>query len=1194
MRVRRTHMVTRIIMATAPRPSTAISRPLHIIHRQANTTHLRHTMQVRPLVPQAIVAVVDTVAAVAATAGNTRARKLSHLRRGLKQVWMHGGPMYQQTWTRTSRSAFAGLLFIASATLLAIFPLTWVADATQNQPAATVGRATSAAAKLQVIDLYAKRPMSFERNDGQADAQVKFILRGDGYTLFLTPTEAVLALRKPAGESGKATRPSSGALGKAKADSANNLAPTVAASAVPTKAFDRKSNEIETETLRVKLLAANSHSEIDGVDRLRAKSNYFIGSDPKNWHSNVPNFARVELKRVYPGIDLVYYGSSQSQLEYDFRLAPGADPDTIRLSFSGENKLGLDGLGNLIVTVGGQKLIEHAPAIYQQIGLNRQTIRGRWRLRRAHEVGFQVAAYDRSQPLTIDPVLAYSTYFGGNSLGNGAGYGVAVDSAGNVYVTGIGSAGLPVTSGAFQTVPAGAFVAKLNPGNNGDADLLYSTYLGGHGNDVGAGIAVDSAGNAYVTGSTTSADFPTTAGAFQHVNNGGSFGNAFVTKLNATGSNLLYSTYLGGTGDNNLGNGDSGTGIAVDSGGNAYVTGNAFSITNASCTGAGFPQSCCTGAGTGTCPGFPTTAGAFQSINNAAAIVAENVFVAKLNPAASGAASLIYSTYLGGSGGNDVGLGDDSTSIAVDSSGNAYVTGGVHSTDFPTTAGAFQSVNEGLGTCNNAFVAKLNPAASGPASLIYSTYLGGGLGSDGHHHPCGPSAGDFGYAIAVDQAGHAYITGQASHFDFPVSGGAFQTGNHSATGLSMNAFVAKLNPGNNGAADLLYSTYIGGGGNDIGYGIAVDSAGDACVTGTTASSINNASCTAAGIPALCCTGAGSGTCIGFPTTAGAFQSVNNNAVGGGNVFVARLNPGGNGPADLLYSTYLGGNNNSFSGDDGYGIAVDSASNAYVTGAAFSITNASCTAANTPESCCTGAGTGTCIGFPTTVGAFQSINNAGHLGESNAFVAKLDLPLAPTPSPTPKPTPSPSPSPTLTPSATVTPTPSTPTASATRTATATASSTSSRTATPTATATSTSSRTATPTATATATAGTITATPTATPTQVPAKLNIGPQSLAFGQKVTVGKTSKPKTITIKNAGQKKTGLAVNVEMEIASPSTFAVKSGCKKTLKPGKSCKVSVTFTPADTTPQTGTLMIYDNVIGAPQTVGLSGTGKTPK
>ena len=751
---------------------------------------------------------------------------------------------------------------------------------------------------------FSKLPMSFERNDGQTDAQTKFISRGDGYTLFLTPTEAVLALRKPAGESGKATRPSSGALGKAKADSANNLAPTVAASAVPAKAFDRKPNEVESETLRIKLIAANSHSEVDGVDRLRATSNYFIGSDPKKWHNNVPNFARVELKRVYPGIDLVYYGSSQSQLEYDFRLAPGADPNTIRLSFSGENKLGLDGLGNLIVTVGGQKLIEHAPAIYQQIGLNRQTIRGGWRLRGAHEAGFQVAAYDRSQPLTIDPVLAYSTYFGGNGLGNGAGYGVAVDSAGNIYVTGTASTGLPVTAGAFQTVPAGAFVAKLNPGNNGAADLLYSTYLGGHGNDSGAGIAVDSAGNAYVTGRTTSADFPTTAGAFQLANNGGSLsnGNAFVTKLNATGSNLLYSTYLGGTGDNNLGHGDTGTDIAVDSAGNAYVTGSAFSITNASCTGAAFPQPCCTGAGTGTCPGFPVTAGAFQSVNHAAANVGENVFVAKLNPAASGAASLIYSTYLGGSGGGSATLGDDSTGIAVDSSDDAYVTGGAHSTDFPTTAGAFQSVNEALGVCNNAFVAKLNPSASGAASLIYSTYLGGGPVWMAIIMFAGPAAATSPMPSQSIRRGTLISRAKPAFSIFPP----LLARSRALIMETLNAFVAKLNPGNNGAADLLYSTYLGGGGDDLGYGIAVDSAGDACVTGTTAGSINNASCTAAGTPALCCTGAGSGTCIGFPTTAGAVQSVNNNPVGGGNAFVARLNPGGNGPADLLYSTYLGG------------------------------------------------------------------------------------------------------------------------------------------------------------------------------------------------------------------------------------------------------------------------------------------------
>jgi hypothetical protein len=948
---------------------------------------------------------------------------------------------------------------------------------------------------------FAQLPMRFERNDGQTDPQVKFLSRGQGYTLFITPGEAVLAIRQPVKEPrpGLFPRPDREARANDK----------------------KKADAAKSAIVRIVLKGAASAPQIEGVDRLAAGSNYFIGNDPKKWHTDVPNYAKIELKNVYPGIDLVYHGSEQARLEYDFRLAPGADPDAIRLGFKGMKKLALDKRGDLVVSVGRSQIVEDAPAIYQEIGGNKQTVKGRWVLRGAHEAGFALASYDRTEPIVIDPVLLYSTYLGGNRLDHA--YAIAVDSEGNAYVTGAADdTEFPTTPNALQRTftgnPYNVFVSKLNPSASGTEQLLYSTYLGGSGNnngvgDQGEGIAVDSSGNAYVTGVTTSTNFPT-LNAYQTTNYSDVQLTAFVAKLNPSASgaaSLLYSTYLGG------GREDRGQGIAVDSSGNAYVTGYTYSAGNYNCVASDYPQNCCTGLGTGTCIGFPTL-NAFQSTIGSVGITLANAFVAKLNPAASGAASLLYSTYLGGSS-NDFGYG-----IAVDSSGNAYVTGYATSTNFPTL-NAFQSALGGVNG-SNAFVAKLNPSASGVASLLYSTYLGG-------------DSADAANGIAVDSAGNAYVTGKAASTDFPTLN-AFQS---APGGAGDNAFVAKLNPSASGAASLLYSTYLGGSGSDgyygdIGYGIAVDSSGNAYVTGSTNStnfpvvpgalqSTNNssdASCISSGIPYSCCVAAGEGICS--------------------NAFVAKLNPSASGAASLLYSTYLGGSYTDYA----YGIAVDSSGNAYVTGYTYSADNSFCLDPNYPLNCCTGSGTGTCIGFPTTPNAFQS--TLGGVGAANAFVAELNLP---TPAPTPTPT------------ATATAT-STPTATPTQTATPT------------------------PTTTATATA---TVTPTETPTPGIGTLTFSPSSVNFGDKTTVNKTSKAKSVTIKNDSSKKSKLEVSITGETTA-APFAVKSECSKTLAPGKSCKVEVIFSPTDTTEQSGQLTINDDASGAPQKIPLSGTGKAPK
>jgi hypothetical protein len=650
------------------------------------------------------------------------------------------------------------------------------------------------------VNSYGRLPPSFEPNLGQTDSRVKFLFRGSHHTVFLTPGEAVLKTK---------------------------LGPVV----------------------RMKFVHANPKPEITGTQELPGKVNYFIGNDPKRWLSNLPTYARVHYKEVYPGIDLVYHGD-QGQLEYDFLVHPGADPGKIGLELRGADRLEVDADGDLLLHTATSTIRQRRPAIYQEVDGLRRQVRGGYVLKGRRHVGFQVHAYDRARPLVIDPVI-YSTYLGGsandsgNSIavdsagaayvtgftasldfpttaiqtasgGNGdafvtklnpagsaqvystylggsgldQGYGIAVDSSGSAYVTGLtGSPDFPTTSGAFQTALGGsgdAFVTKLDPDGT---TLVYSTYLGGRDFDSGYGIAVDSSGSAYVTGDTSSSEFPT-ASAFQSALGGS--GDAFVTKLDSMGSTLLFSTYLGGS---NL---EHGAGIAVDSSGSAYVTGRTFSAD------------------------FPTTSGAFQT----ALAGRGNAFVTSLDSTGS---TLVYSTYLGGS------TEDEGYGIAVDSSGSAYVTGLTVSTNFPTTAGAFQTTPAG-GT--DAFVTKLNPSGSG---LVYSSCLGG-------------NSTDEGFGIAVDLSGSAYVTGLTGSPNFPTTAGASQT---TFGGGDFDVFMTRLNPA--GSA-LVHSTYLGGSSTDKGLGIGVDSAGLAYVTGFTSST-------------------------DFPTTSGALQTTFGN---GGDAFVASI------------------------------------------------------------------------------------------------------------------------------------------------------------------------------------------------------------------------------------------------------------------------------------------------------------------
>jgi hypothetical protein len=738
----------------------------------------------------------------------------------------------------------------------------------------------------QLVASYGKLPLSFEANQGQTDARVRFLARGSGYTIFLTDDEAVLTLKKSSVVSGQSSvaptgtrhgmsrwgeRGIPGRLGPfgpfgpragrwpSLADQMRSLWPSLLPDHSQMLPDPNAGKEAETgiesqQVMRMRLVGGNAQGRVVGLDELPGRSNYFIGNDPKKWRTNVPSYARVKYEGVYPGVDLVYYGN-QRQLEYDFVVAPGADPNQIKLSFAGADGMRVDAAsGDLVMKVGNDEVRFHKPAVSQPVvaavssppskpvaALSERRRRsetaataeldGAFVLASNNQVAFRVAGYDPQRALVIDPVLVYSTYLGGSGYDSGTA--IAVDAAGSAYVTGFTSSTDFPTANALQATYGGGtwdvYVTKLNP--TGSA-LVYSTYLGGSNSDVGADIAVDSFGNAYVTGYTQSTDFPT-VNALQPTNHGG--WDAFVARLNAAGSALVYSTYLGGSSE------DVGNGIAVDSFGNAYVTGQTWSTD------------------------FPT-ANPLQATNKATGVGGGNVFVAELNSTGS---ALAYSTYLGGSM-NDGGLG-----IAVDAAGNAYLTGATSSTDFPTV-NPLQATNR---DDYNAFVAKLNAAGS---ALVYSTYLGGS--GNGYTN---------GWRIAVDSSGNAYVTGYTQSTDFPTVN-ALQPTNYGG----WDAFVAKLNAA--GSA-LVYSTYLGGSGYDSSYGIAVDAAGNAYVVGITNS------------PDFPTVNPFQATCGGCNASTGIYDA-----------FVAELNAAG---SALVYSTYLGGSSNESVG----GIAVDAAGNAYVMG-----------------------------------------------------------------------------------------------------------------------------------------------------------------------------------------------------------------------------------------------------------------------
>jgi hypothetical protein len=721
---------------------------------------------------------------------------------------------------------------------------------------------------VAVSGAYARLPLAFEPNHGQSQPSVVYFTRAQGYAAFFTPDETIFIL----GHSSKImAKPGNDGL---RGSSKSTPSPGI---------------------LRMRILGSNSAAAFTAADELPGKSNYLYGRDARNWRTGIANYRRISRKDIYPGIDLIYHGT-QRRLEYDFVVSPGVDTQVIRLQMDGATTMHVNADGELVAALSGGEVRFHKPIAYQNSVSGRQLVAASYVLD-AGEVGFHLGNFDKGRALVIDPILEYSTYIGGSNIDGANAIAVAADKT--AFITGgTFSSDFPVAHplqpnhNGPDDFSRDAFVSKISA--DGSA-LLYSTYLGGIKDDVANGIAVDTFGNAYVTGTTHSADFPVTAGSFNGLcggdgkcgtsfNTGGLIvSNAFVSKLNPAGTALVYSAFIGEY--ENV----KGQAIAVDANQVAYVTGQTEpnGVPTVTITPPNAPP-----------PPFPITATAAQPTIGGAT----DAFLAKISVTGS---TIAYSTYIGGSN-EDIGYG-----IAVDANANAYVTGLTYSTDYPTTATALQKVS---GLAGDAFFAKVNTLASGPASLVYSTFLGGeGL--------------DQGNAVAVDGNGAAYVAGitLSSTMGFSHPGGFQPTFNGQG-----DAFVAKLDPSGSGAT-LVYFTYLGGSLADAANGVAVDSLGNTYVTGSTVSS-------------------------DFPTTAAVFQRI----FGGGNAdsFVAKLNPTGD---TLIYSTYLGGSDT----ETGNGIAVDSSGSAYVAGQTCSL---DFPVAN-PEQSSSG---GNCDAFVSKISVLQGI------------------------------------------------------------------------------------------------------------------------------------------------------------------------------------------------------------------------------
>lgn len=676
--------------------------------------------------------------------------------------------------------------------------------------------------KQKFATAYGTIPIHFEPNVGQTAENVEFVSRGHNYSLFLTGYEAVLSL------------------------------------------VNLESNE-KTDTravVRMRIDGANVKAASSGVDQTAGKSNYFIGSDPEKWRTDVPNYAKVRYDNIYPGVDVVYYGNNQ-QLEYDFVVAPNADPAQIKLKFDGVEKVEIEKTtGDLLLETAAGPLRQLKPIVYQEIDGAREEIASLYKITDG-EVTFDLGEYDRSKELIIDPILAYGSYLGGDAFDEGAS--ITADAEGNAYIVGTAaSLDFPTTVGAIKTTnpPStnnvqwyDAFVTKVNP--TGTA-LVFSTYYGGrNGSESGGGVALDASGNIVISGTTMANDLPV-VNAYQSTFGGTD--DAFAAKINPTGTAIIYSTYLGGN------NTDTGGRVAVNQTTGETVFTGYVSSGNFPTTPGAWKERLCDGT-PGSCNGI------FYS----------GSYLVKL----SAAGGILYSTLF------DATIRD----VVLDANNNATIGGGV-SSGLPTTPGAFQPAPSGG---SDGYIAKMNPTGN---AIVFATYLGGGLQSD------------FVTGIALDSDQNIYVAGQTQNTAFPVTPGSFdQTFNGNEDG-----FVTKLNAA---GSTLIYSTFLGGQQKDQPKAIGLGENNNVFVTGET-------------------TGAAS-----FPLK----NSLNGAA---GSIFLTRFNADGNA---LVFSTLLGSGG-------AYDIAVDSASNAYLTGHT--------------------------TGVLVTPDAFQTVRNgnASNISSKDGFVLKI--------------------------------------------------------------------------------------------------------------------------------------------------------------------------------------------------------------
>jgi hypothetical protein len=707
-------------------------------------------------------------------------------------------------------------------------------------------------------------PLAFEPNVGQTASTVRFLAHDKSGTVYFTPSQVVFSFAQ--------------------------AKPGTAAAETDGVSLQKVTHSIpprESSVLHLEFVGANTTTFLSGTNPLPGRVNYFVGNDPKKWRTNVLTFAGVVCSELYPGVELSY-GGGAGHLKGTYRVDPGADPLQIKWRYRGANHIATDAEGNLRIHLSRAAddsmavAMEKAPIAWQEIDGRRSPVEVQYQVSENEEVSFAVGVFDHAYPLIIDPALVYSTYLGGNGLDTG--YGLAVDATGNTYVTGItGSSNFPVANAYQQDKPGNfnAFVSKLSADGS---TLLYSTYLGGNNVDVGESLAIDTLGNVYVTGYTQSTDFPIVNG-YQAANAGSA--DVFVAKLSADGASLLYSTYLGGA------QFDRGLEIAVDGENNMDLTGftgsSDFPISNA----------------------FDASKG----------VNGDDAFVTKLNPEGS---ALVFSTFLGGSNGPEVGEG-----LAIDASGNVYVCGITASDDFPTKNAAQPVLlgTAGVLPTGDAFVTKLTADGS---QLVYSTFLGGIDGENAQ-------------SIAVDSAGNAYVTGLTRSANFPVTPLAFQP---TYGGSDFDAFVTKFNAD----GTIGYSTFLGGSGVDIARNLTVDAAGQALVTGETSSA-------------------------NFPTANPVQSTYAGGTIEGKDAFVTQLNAAG---SALVFSTFLGGSGDDYGGD----IVAVGADLIFVSG----YTNSN--------------------NFPSGSASYQP----SLAGGVDAFVTKISKQASPTPTPTPTPTATPSPTP----------------------------------------------------------------------------------------------------------------------------------------------------------------------------------------